>query len=449
MSKLGSFGSCGLFSIGTVKVPFFLRNIFLAILKKAVYFYRMISPKKSQVLAALPIWQNKMVLLAKRQDTRQLVEIIRVAHIQDANDYDRFYNEFEAPTVEGICKKIWLFLKQNVKYVEETEDGQTVKTPAAIIQTGQTIGSDCKNYALFSGGILDAFKRAGYRVSWCYRLAGYGNSQDVGHIFVVVNPNTQNEIWLDATMKGNFNDQRIKPSIFYDEFINTNMATYKISGANPPNFSDVFSQSSGGSDTSGKIDFTQFQVPTDFNTGKPTEISDVAGFAANIGVDIGSQNWQKAISDALAFLPKIFAGHSDWWKFDEALKNKDWGAVKDLTIKMFVTDYGNGKGFQGALIGLIDPRANYKPGQKRYNALADIYKETRNPQILDLYQAAVAGGYIKPDPLLPSVNTNGVVQYLDAQGNPIKPTNTTSVKNKNGGLLLAGAAIVAILLLRK
>jgi hypothetical protein len=74
-----------------------------------------------------------------------------------------------------------------------------LKSPAAIIAPGTT--SDCKNYSLFTGGILDALNRKGAKIPWVYRFSSYRLLDKMPqHVFVVMYPGTNKEIWIDAVL---------------------------------------------------------------------------------------------------------------------------------------------------------------------------------------------------------------------------------------------------------
>jgi hypothetical protein len=117
------------------------------------------------------------------------------------------------------CEKIWNFLKKNIRYIVESEDKQYVRSPAAILRQGV---SDCKCFSLFAGGIADALG-----MKFCYRFASYNDyNKQPGHVFVVINPGTNNEIWIDPVLSY-FN---YKKPYFYKIDKKPKMAIYAISG---------------------------------------------------------------------------------------------------------------------------------------------------------------------------------------------------------------------------
>jgi hypothetical protein len=78
-----------------------------------------------------------------------------------------------------------------------------IKSPSAILYTGKTTGSDCKNYSLFTAGVLDALNRMGFPINWTFRFASYRMFDKMPHhVFVVINPDTNKEIWVDPVLNG-------------------------------------------------------------------------------------------------------------------------------------------------------------------------------------------------------------------------------------------------------
>ena len=99
----------------------------------------------SAILSALPPYRAHVITLEKNQDTNDIVRGMLAYHKKYAQDYDRIGPLFLGFTPRQTLKNIFTYLKNNVKYVIEPESRQTVKSPAAIVATGKTTGSDCKN----------------------------------------------------------------------------------------------------------------------------------------------------------------------------------------------------------------------------------------------------------------------------------------------------------------
>lgn len=145
-------------------------------------------------------------------EPRVLVEDQTVPDIMDAmldkqqecaTDYDRIADYFysEEDSIEDVCRRLWQFCKDNLEYSIEKVDLQRVSSPYSILKRGHV---DCKGYALFIAGVLDALKRRGMNITWVFRFASYRLfNPEPGHVFVVVNPTSDN-IWVDPVLD-NFN----------------------------------------------------------------------------------------------------------------------------------------------------------------------------------------------------------------------------------------------------
>jgi hypothetical protein len=154
------------------------------------------------LLNYLPAYKGKEKILKDQQTTNDIINEILKGHKQYADQYKNISSFFVGSTPKNTLYNIWSFLKKEVKYVVEPEAKQTIKSPAAIIATGKTTGSDCKNYSLFIGGILQNVNESGsQKIPFCFRFTGYkffdSNPQ---HVFIVAYPDTSKEIWIDAVL---------------------------------------------------------------------------------------------------------------------------------------------------------------------------------------------------------------------------------------------------------
>jgi len=155
------------------------------------------------LLNYLPPYKGTVTVIKKHQNTDDIIEGILNAHNKYAKDYSHIRSFFIGSTPRQTCKNIWKFLKTNVNYKIEREDRQTIKTPAAIIATGKTTGSDCKNYSLFTAGILQDLNNKGLvNIPFVFRFSSYKLFNNIPeHVFVVAFPGTKYEIWIDAVLR--------------------------------------------------------------------------------------------------------------------------------------------------------------------------------------------------------------------------------------------------------
>jgi hypothetical protein len=178
------------------------------------------------LLGRLSPFANNRKMIVSNQSTGDIINQIIDTHKKYQNDYDKISDQFWKGNVKNTCKYLFTFLKNNVVYSIEPDYRQSVKSPAAILATGQysTGGNDCKHYSLFQAGILDSLKRKGKNIDWCYRFANYKLfSTTPHHVFVVVKINGK-EYWCDPVL--NYWDQK-KP---YINKIDKKMSLYSISG---------------------------------------------------------------------------------------------------------------------------------------------------------------------------------------------------------------------------
>lgn len=168
------------------------------------------------ILGRLSPYKAQERKIVEDQSTGDIISAITKAHILYAPEYKKISSFFKGSNSKQTGKKIFDFLKSNVKYVIEPGDKQTVKSPAAILAQGF---GDCKHYAGFSGGILQHLE-----IPFAYRFASYRMlDKQPQHVFVVINPGN-NEIWLDPVLN-EYNYQ--KPYTYAKD---KKMALYTISG---------------------------------------------------------------------------------------------------------------------------------------------------------------------------------------------------------------------------
>jgi hypothetical protein len=171
---------------------------------------------------------NKVIKI--NQSVGDIVSGILNTHNYWKNDYDKICLNFNEQTPYLIGKKIFDFLKDHTHYVIESDNQQTLRSPAAILKLGsdKKIGLDCKSYSLFIGGVLDALNRNGKNINWCYRFASYKFTDKLPHhVFVVINSGSSKEIWIDPVLP-TYNE---KKQYFYKiDRKPKNMALVQVSG---------------------------------------------------------------------------------------------------------------------------------------------------------------------------------------------------------------------------
>lgn len=154
-------------------------------------------------------------VLVDDQDVDDIIDAILIKHEQCSASYDRIYECFAG---EGdwnqVANRIFSFLKRECTYQVEDEKWQYVSSPQAMLNRGVC---DCKGYALFTAGVIDAMKRAGEKVDWTYRFASYNLFNRIpAHVFVVLWPGTNYEFWIDPVL-ARLNGRWPRPT-YYDDY---------------------------------------------------------------------------------------------------------------------------------------------------------------------------------------------------------------------------------------
>jgi len=156
---------------------------------------------RETILRQLPTPAGNSITISENQSVTDIMAVIAYAHKRNAAFYDRIAMNFWGGNVPITCENLWDFCKQSIPYKVESEDLQTVKTPQRILSDAKKGGGhDCKHYASFIGGVLDALRRQGKKIDWFYRFAGYSVLDPLpGHVFIVVSYQG-GEIWIDPVL---------------------------------------------------------------------------------------------------------------------------------------------------------------------------------------------------------------------------------------------------------
>jgi hypothetical protein len=157
-----------------------------------------------QLLNVLSKYNGSKRVLKYSQNVGDIISGILQTNKLYHTDYDNICMYFYNKSLLQTLKNIYYYLEKNTIYKIESDSKQTLRSPTAILYLGanKNIGLDCKSYSLFIAGILSAFQRKGLKIDWCFRFASYhfGNKLP-HHVFIVVNPNTNKEIWIDPVVK--------------------------------------------------------------------------------------------------------------------------------------------------------------------------------------------------------------------------------------------------------
>lgn len=181
---------------------------------------------KNTILGKLTPFLNQQNVVVENQGVNDIISGILDTHNKYLNEYDKIYPYFIGSDLQETSKNIFDFLKKNVPYDIESNELQFLKSPSSIVSTP----SDCKSYALFSCGVLDAIKRnTGEDFDIIYRFASYDPFDKVPqHVFCVVRGEGE-EFWIDPVLN-KFNEKK-QPYFFKDKNVNI-MSLVGLSGVN-------------------------------------------------------------------------------------------------------------------------------------------------------------------------------------------------------------------------
>jgi hypothetical protein len=193
---------------------------------------------------------GKREIVVANQDTVDIIDALIKNHYKYSNEYDKIFRYFDGGSVEETAFNVWQFLKDDFKYTIEPEKMQILRSPAAILASN-VIGIDCKGYATFANGIMDAYRRNTKKdFEVYYRFASYDPFDNTPqHVFAVVKENGE-EFWIDPVLD-QFDEKR-QPYYYKDKKIK-NMALVAMSGV--PAISGSYSNNNAN-DQMGAFDFS-------------------------------------------------------------------------------------------------------------------------------------------------------------------------------------------------
>lgn len=154
---------------------------------------------RGSVLAQMPAYARPEILISADQDVNDIMRAVLAKHVECEPYYDTICTLFLGSDLWETCENLFDFCQENLTYDIEGKKRQVVSSPQTLLSRGT---SDCKCYALFIAGCLDALERKGLLdCTWCYRFASYSIfDSSKGHVFVLVDKGTPEEIWVDPVL---------------------------------------------------------------------------------------------------------------------------------------------------------------------------------------------------------------------------------------------------------
>jgi hypothetical protein len=299
----------------------------------------------NDLLKVLTPFDNQKKVLVYNQGVGDIINALIDAHYKNRNQYDLIYSYFVGDNPEETANNVFNYLKKNVKYVIESDDNQLIKSPAAIIATGKS-GSDCKNYALFSAGILDAYRRnEGLDFDLYFRFASYEyNDKTPQHVFCVISDGNE-EIWIDPVL--DFFNQKKMPYFYKDKKIKNMLSS--LSGI----LGDIGLPSAPtyiNPNTAPAITQNQIIQPSGFNNIvnqlSSSNTTSTVNSAVNVVADVASGNWVAAAQQAFNTFQSLWGGQSDvdQWRNSLSTKTPNVRAITYLDYITTLPAYTGGNG---------------------------------------------------------------------------------------------------------
>ena len=206
------------------------------------------------ILSLLPVYNGKVEIIADDQSVYDIIQGVKDIHKRYADQYDIIAPYFIQRTPEQTCRYIFNFLRRSSFYYIETDEKQTLRSPSAILATGKIQGLDCKNYALFIGGVLDAINRTGIQeIPYAYRFATDMILDPTPcHVFIVAWPGSNDEVWIDPIPPVNYFNEHLLYYYHIDKKYKS-MSLSSISGRKIGDYGDTLTQAANGNYVSAAI----------------------------------------------------------------------------------------------------------------------------------------------------------------------------------------------------
>lgn len=180
--------------------------------------------KAEKIARVLPSFRGVKEIIKEEQSTKDIMNELLKAHSLFSKDYNLLIDYFNISNPVQLANQVFNFCKKNIKYKIEG-DIQSTRSPAGMLYLAN---GDCKHYAGFVAGVLDAARRItkkNYEI--IYRFVSYELFETVpAHVFIVMRYEGK-EYWIDPVLQ-TFDQRHPKPTFTIDKIIP--MPLVRISG---------------------------------------------------------------------------------------------------------------------------------------------------------------------------------------------------------------------------
>jgi len=153
--------------------------------------------KEYEELFPVPDWHEKRIPGAKTVD--QTVEVMSGIIQRFAWQTEFLSKQLEGGTLYQTCKNIWSFLYDHIKYKQDDEGEEQLRTPALSWHIRTSRGIDCDDFSIFAGTIL-----YNLGIPFYLRIAKYPDpfisDPPFSHVYVVVPISDKRYIVIDAVL---------------------------------------------------------------------------------------------------------------------------------------------------------------------------------------------------------------------------------------------------------
>lgn len=122
-----------------------------------------------------PQFQGIDVTYKSKADNKDIRDLLERLVPEAKKQLKDFAPQFKGNSRQETCKKIFDYIKSNIRYVADGDE-QVIKLPSALLK--KAVG-DCKSYSLFTAGILE---NLGIPYSFVY--ASYNDNPIPHHVYV-------------------------------------------------------------------------------------------------------------------------------------------------------------------------------------------------------------------------------------------------------------------------
>lgn len=177
--------------------------------------------KNLQNIAGYP--QGKKELIKQFQNTNDIIEAVIQQHELNRNAFNKIGKSFDTGNEYDTCQKVWEFTHYKLNYKAEP-DLQSVKSLSKILYDGQNDkGNDCKHFSCFIAGVLESLD-----IPFYYRFAAYTGKIPT-HVYVVAKLK-QGDLIIDGVLPYFDSEKSYTYKIDINPLKKKNMPLYRLSG---------------------------------------------------------------------------------------------------------------------------------------------------------------------------------------------------------------------------